>query len=113
MADRAKLRHVKVFAAAWLVFVNFHDFGDHIATALNRRLRERVRFVDADHVSAEQTLAEADLTVLAAEGLWPTPGVLVQALSAFWFGPIYRDVAVYVLFVLMLWVRPQGLLGTA
>ncbi len=49
--------------------------------ALNRRLRELVRFVDADHASVEETLAAADVTVLASEGLRPTPEVLVQALA--------------------------------
>jgi hypothetical protein len=49
--------------------------------ALNRRLRELVRFVDADHAGVEETLAGADITVLASEGLRPTPEVLVQALA--------------------------------
>ena len=38
---------------------------------------------------------------------------LIQALSAYWFGPIYKDVVVYGLFVALLWFRPQGLLGKA
>jgi glycosyltransferase involved in cell wall biosynthesis len=49
---------------------------------LSRRLRERVHFVDADHASAEATLAGADLAVFASEGLRPTPSVLVQALAS-------------------------------
>jgi branched-chain amino acid transport system permease protein len=36
---------------------------------------------------------------------------LIEALSAYWFEPIYKDVAVYGLFVALLWFRPQGLLG--
>jgi branched-chain amino acid transport system permease protein len=68
-----------------------------------------------------ETLALTAFVVVTFGGFGSVPGALlaglvigvVQALSAFWFGPIYRDVAVYVLFVLMLWVRPQGLLGTA
>src|ERR1700749_1989067 len=68
-----------------------------------------------------ETLALTAFVVVTFGGFGSVPGALlaglmigvVQALSAFWFGPIYRDVAVYVLFVLMLWVRPQGLLGKA
>ena len=36
---------------------------------------------------------------------------LIQALSAYWFGPIYKDIVVYALFVSFLWFRPQGLMG--
>jgi branched-chain amino acid transport system permease protein len=68
-----------------------------------------------------ETLALTAFVVVTFGGFGSVPGALfaglligvVQALSAFWFGPIYRDVAVYILFVLMLWVRPQGLLGKA
>lgn len=68
-----------------------------------------------------ETLALTAFVVVTFGGFGSVPGALlaglvigvVQSLTAFWFGPIYRDVAVYVLFVLMLWVRPQGLLGTA
>jgi branched-chain amino acid transport system permease protein len=68
-----------------------------------------------------ETLALTAFVVVTFGGFGSVPGALlaglvigvVQALSAFWFGPIYRDVAVYVLFVLMLWIRPQGLLGTS
>ena len=38
---------------------------------------------------------------------------LIESLSAFYFGPIYQDVFVYALFVLVLWVRPRGLMGKA
>src|SRR5262249_9762450 len=38
---------------------------------------------------------------------------LIQALSAYWFGPIYKDIVVYALFVALLWLRPQGLMGKA
>jgi branched-chain amino acid transport system permease protein len=38
---------------------------------------------------------------------------LIQALSAFYLGPIYKDIAVYALFIAVLWVRPQGLMGKA
>ena len=38
---------------------------------------------------------------------------LIQAVSAFWFGPIYKDMIVCSLFVALLWLRPQGLMGKA
>ncbi|HYB57664.1 MAG TPA: branched-chain amino acid ABC transporter permease [Alphaproteobacteria bacterium] len=38
---------------------------------------------------------------------------LIESLSAFYFGPIFQDVVVYGLFVVILWVRPHGLLGKA
>jgi branched-chain amino acid transport system permease protein len=37
----------------------------------------------------------------------------IQALSAYWIGPIYKDIVVYGLFVALLWLRPQGLMGKA
>jgi hypothetical protein len=36
---------------------------------------------------------------------------LIQAISAFWLGAIYKDIVVYGLFVVLLWFRPQGLMG--
>ena len=47
---------------------------------LSRRLRERVRFVDAQTCTADAAAATADVVVLASEGTRTTPGVLVQAL---------------------------------
>jgi branched-chain amino acid transport system permease protein len=38
---------------------------------------------------------------------------LIEALSAYWLGAIYKDIVVYGLFVALLWVRPQGLMGKA
>lgn len=38
---------------------------------------------------------------------------LIQAISAYYIGPVYKDVVVFALFVAILWVRPQGLMGTA
>src|SRR5690242_12730180 len=38
---------------------------------------------------------------------------LIQAMSAFWLGAIYKDIVVYGLFVALLWFRPQGLMGKA
>jgi branched-chain amino acid transport system permease protein len=36
---------------------------------------------------------------------------LIQAVSAYWLGAIYKDIVVYGLFVALLWFRPQGVLG--
>ena len=36
---------------------------------------------------------------------------VVESLSAYLIGPVYKDVIVYFLFVLVLWFRPQGLMG--
>ena len=36
---------------------------------------------------------------------------LIQAVSAFWLGAIYKDIVVYGMFVALLWFRPQGLMG--
>jgi branched-chain amino acid transport system permease protein len=38
---------------------------------------------------------------------------LIQAVSAFWLGALYKDMIVYGLFVAVLWLRPQGLMGKA
>jgi len=38
---------------------------------------------------------------------------VVESLSAYLIGPVYKDVVVYVMFVLVLWFRPQGLMGKA
>ncbi len=57
--------------------------------------------------------------VVALGGFGSVPGAmiagliigLIESVSAYWFGPIYKDVIVYGLFVALLWLRPQGLLG--
>jgi predicted metal-dependent phosphoesterase TrpH len=49
---------------------------------LGRALRDRVRFVDAGELEASEVLAQADIVVLASEGLRATPGVLVRAVAA-------------------------------
>lgn len=54
-------------------------------------------------------------------GFGSVPGALlaglligvVQALSAFWIGAVYQDAVIYSLFLVVLWIRPQGLLGRA
>jgi glycosyltransferase involved in cell wall biosynthesis len=49
---------------------------------LGRYLRERIRFVDSRELAETDAIAAADVVVLASEGLRPTPGTLVRALSA-------------------------------
>ena len=68
-----------------------------------------------------ETFALTAFVVVTLGGFGSVPGAmlaglivgLIQALSAYWFGPIYKDVVVYGLFVALLWLRPQGLLGKA
>jgi glycosyltransferase involved in cell wall biosynthesis len=61
---------------------------------LSAVLRERVRFVDAGVMTAEQALAGGDVVVLASEGARPTPGVLLRALTS-GIVPIASHVAPY------------------
>ena len=71
--------------------------------------------------SVGETFGLTAFVVVALGGFGSVPGALyagliiglIQALSAYWFGPIYKDIVVYGLFVALLWLRPQGLLGTA
>ncbi len=49
---------------------------------LSRRLSDRVRFVDAAEVSEAEVLAEADVVVLASDGLRAMPGIVVRAVAA-------------------------------
>jgi len=50
--------------------------------SLARELRERIEFVDATELSERQALADADILVLASDGVRPIPGTLVRALAA-------------------------------
>jgi branched-chain amino acid transport system permease protein len=67
-----------------------------------------------------ESLALIAFVVVAFGGFGSVPGALlagiliglIEALAAYFFGPVFKDVVVYALFVLTLWVRPQGLLGT-
>jgi len=69
--------------------------------------------------SVGETFALTAFVVVSLGGFGSVPGAmiagliigLVEALAAYQFGPIYKDVVVYGLFVAVLWVRPQGLLG--
>jgi len=54
-------------------------------------------------------------------GFGSVPGALiaglligvVEGLSAYLLGAVYQDAVIYGLFLAVLWIRPQGLLGTA
>ncbi|HET7912733.1 MAG TPA: branched-chain amino acid ABC transporter permease [Pseudolabrys sp.] len=71
--------------------------------------------------SVGETFGLIAFVVVAFGGFGSVPGALyagliiglIQAVSAFWFGPIYKDIVVYGLFVALLWLRPQGLMGKA
>ncbi|MFI5000858.1 MAG: branched-chain amino acid ABC transporter permease [Reyranellales bacterium] len=68
-----------------------------------------------------ETLAIVAFVTVSFGGFGSVLGALVagliigvaESLSAFLIGPVYKDVVVYVLFVLVLWFRPQGLMGKA
>jgi branched-chain amino acid transport system permease protein len=68
-----------------------------------------------------ETLAIIAFVTVSLGGFGSIPGALVaglligvvESLSAYLIGPVYKDVVVYVLFVLVLWFRPQGLMGKA
>jgi branched-chain amino acid transport system permease protein len=68
-----------------------------------------------------ESLALTAFVVVAFGGFGSVPGAMVaglligviQSLSAYFFGPVYKDIVVYALFVLILWVRPEGLFGKA
>jgi branched-chain amino acid transport system permease protein len=71
--------------------------------------------------SIGETFGLTAFVVVALGGFGSVPGAmyagliigLIQSLSAFYLGAIYKDIVVYALFVLLLWFRPQGLLGKA
>jgi hypothetical protein len=48
---------------------------------LERTLRERVEFLEADGSDAASVLAGAEIVVLASEGIRPTPSTLVRAIA--------------------------------
>jgi branched-chain amino acid transport system permease protein len=66
-----------------------------------------------------ETLAIIAFVTVSLGGFGSVPGALVaglliglvESLSAYLIGPVYKDMIVYILFVLVLWVRPQGLMG--
>jgi branched-chain amino acid transport system permease protein len=69
--------------------------------------------------SVGETFGLTAFVVVTLGGFGSVPGALyagliiglIQALSAYWFGPIYKDIVVYALFAVLLWLRPQGLMG--
>jgi branched-chain amino acid transport system permease protein len=68
-----------------------------------------------------ESLALTAFVVVALGGFGSVPGALaaglvvgvIQSLSAYLLGPVYKDIIVYGLFVAILWVRPEGLFGKA
>jgi branched-chain amino acid transport system permease protein len=66
-----------------------------------------------------ESLALIGFVVVTLGGFGSVPGALlagllvglVQEVSGFYWGPVYKDIVVYALFVAVLWVRPQGLMG--
>ena len=68
-----------------------------------------------------ESLALTAFVVVAFGGFGSVPGAMVaglligviQSLSAYLLGPVYKDVVVYALFVAILWLRPEGLFGKA
>lgn len=68
-----------------------------------------------------ESLTLIAFVVVCLGGFGSVPGALlaglivgvVESVSAYALGPVYQDAVVYALFLAVLWVRPQGLLGTA
>ena len=68
-----------------------------------------------------ETLAIVAFVTVSLGGFGSVPGALVaglligviESVSAYEIGAVYKDIVVYALFVLVLWLRPQGLLGKA
>ena len=66
-----------------------------------------------------ETLGIVAFVTVSLGGFGSVPGALVaglligliESMSAFLIGAVYKDVVVYLLFVAVLWVRPQGLMG--
>jgi branched-chain amino acid transport system permease protein len=66
-----------------------------------------------------ETLAIVAFVTVSLGGFGSVPGALVaglligviESLSGFLIGAVYKDIVVYALFVSFLWFRPQGLMG--
>ena len=72
--------------------------------------------------SVGETFGLTAFVVVALGGFGSVPGALYAGLHhrldrrrcpPIWLGPIYKDIVVYALFVALLWLRPQGLMGKA
>ncbi len=68
-----------------------------------------------------ESLALVAFVVVCLGGFGSVPGALIaglaigviEALSGYLIGAVYKDVLVYSLFLIVLWVRPRGLMGTS
>lgn len=68
-----------------------------------------------------ETLVIVAFVTVSLGGFGSVPGALVaglligviESLSGYWIGAVYKDIVVHALFVLVLWTRPQGLMGKA
>jgi branched-chain amino acid transport system permease protein len=66
-----------------------------------------------------ETLAIVAFVTVSLGGFGSVPGALIaglligviESVSAYAIGAVYKDIVVYTLFVAVLWLRPQGLLG--
>ncbi|HEX9210919.1 MAG TPA: branched-chain amino acid ABC transporter permease [Bradyrhizobium sp.] len=66
-----------------------------------------------------ETLSIVAFVTVSLGGFGSVPGALVaglligviESLSGYLIGAVYKDIVVYVLFLLFLWFRPQGLMG--
>lgn len=66
-----------------------------------------------------ETLAIVAFVTVSLGGFGSVPGALlaglligvIESLSGYLIGAVYKDIVVYVLFLLFLWFRPQGLMG--
>jgi branched-chain amino acid transport system permease protein len=66
-----------------------------------------------------ETLAIVAFVTVSLGGFGSVPGALVaglligviESLSGYLIGAVYKDIVVYALFVSILWFRPQGLMG--
>jgi branched-chain amino acid transport system permease protein len=66
-----------------------------------------------------ETLGIVAFVTVSLGGFGSIPGALVaglligviESVSGYLIGAVYKDIVVYVLFVLFLWFRPQGLMG--
>jgi len=68
-----------------------------------------------------ETLGIVAFVTVSLGGFGSVPGALVaglligviESVSAYWIGAVYKDIVVYALFLGFLWFRPQGLMGKA